>query len=76
MKRNQQPGIQRGMSLENKTLDELIELRLKLIRNINANPLHAGLNRVELEDVQGWIELRIRERDRANLVPQFDKSDE
>lgn len=63
------------MGLADKTLDELIELRLKLIRNINANPDHAGIDRVELEDVNGWIELRTRERDHANLVPLFDKAD-
>lgn len=49
------------MSLEQKTLPELIELQAKLTRAIQRDPIHTGMERVELEDVRDYIELRTRE---------------
>lgn len=44
-----------------------------LLKRIQSNPEHSGVERVELEDVQGWIDLRIRERDhKRQTEPTFD----
>ena len=51
------------MSLQEKTLQELTELKVTLLKQIQGNPIHSGLERVELENVQSWIDLRIRERE-------------
>jgi hypothetical protein len=59
------------MSLGNKTLQELTELKVVLLQRINQNPDHAGLDQVELKDVQDWIELRVREAERPKLEPTF-----
>ncbi len=56
------------MSLEHKTLPELIELRAKLVREIERSPNHSGMERVELEDVKCYIELRTREAKHRELV--------
>jgi hypothetical protein len=65
------------MALENKSLSELTELKVKLLKQINVNPAHSGIERVELEDVQQWIELRVREQERAKLTsePAFEEID-
>jgi hypothetical protein len=55
------------MSLEQKTLPELIELRAKLVRAIQRDPIHSGMERVELEDVKNYIELRTREAKHREL---------
>jgi len=60
------------MSLGDKTLEELCEIRHGLIQTIRRNPDHCGIERVELEDVEGWIELRRREKERRELGPTFD----
>jgi hypothetical protein len=49
------------MSLENKSLAELEELASNLCSQIALNPNHTAMEKVELEDVQGWLELRKRE---------------
>jgi hypothetical protein len=63
------------MSLGDKTLKELTELRVELKKQIARNPEHSGMERVELEDVEGWIELRAREADGRRTVPTFDEVD-
>jgi hypothetical protein len=61
------------MGLQEKTLQELTELKAKLLKRIQSNPEHSGIERVGLEDVQGWIDLRIRERDhKRQTEPTFD----
>lgn len=55
------------MSLQDKTLPELVELKGKLTRMIAGNPDHSGIERVELSDVKDWIELRTREAQRKEL---------
>jgi len=62
------------MSLEHKTLPELIELRAKLVREIERNPSHSGMERVELEDVKDYIELRTREAKHRALVSAMSPS--
>jgi len=64
--------IQESKKLGDRTMAELVELRVTLLKNINANPDHSGIERVELEDVEGWIELRRREKERRESVPTFD----
>jgi hypothetical protein len=49
--------------MQGKTLQELTELKVTLQKRIQSNPDHSGLERVELEDAQSWIDLRIRERE-------------
>ena len=49
------------MSLEEKTLSELEELRAQLRQTIDRNPNHSMMECVELEDVEGWIKLRVKE---------------
>jgi hypothetical protein len=56
------------MSLEQKTLPELIEVKVKLTRQIQRDPVHSGMERVELEDVKNYIELRTREARHRELV--------
>ncbi|MGO9576648.1 MAG: hypothetical protein ACLPTQ_20255 [Terriglobales bacterium] len=62
---------QMSKTLERKTVPELAELRVTLLKRIAANPDHSGLDRVELEDVEGWIALRTREAERQKLEPTF-----
>jgi hypothetical protein len=60
------------MSLQDKTLQELSELKVVLQKRIQANPDHSGLERVELEDVQGWIDSKIRDREhKRQTEPTF-----
>jgi hypothetical protein len=49
------------MALDNKSLAELEELASDLRAQIARNPDHSRIERVELEDVEGWIKLRRRE---------------
>ena len=63
--------IQNSKTLESRTLAELAELRVTLLKRIASNPDHSGLDRVELEDVEGWIALRTREAERQKLEPTF-----
>lgn len=49
------------MSLENKSVAELEELASNLRSQIALNPNHTAMEKVELEDVQGWLKLRKRE---------------
>jgi hypothetical protein len=49
------------MSLENKSLAELEELASNLRMQIARNPNHSTLEKVELEDVEGWITSRRKE---------------
>jgi hypothetical protein len=49
------------MSLENKSLAELEELAANLRSQIARNPAHSTLEKVELEDVEGWIKSRRKE---------------
>jgi hypothetical protein len=63
--------IQESKTLENKTLTELAELRVTLLKRIASSPDHSGLDRVELEDVEGWIALRTNEAARRKLEPTF-----
>lgn len=65
--------IQGSKKLEYKTPTELAELRITLLKRIASNPDHSGLDRVELEDVKGWIELRVREAVRQKLEPHFEQ---
>lgn len=61
------------MGLQEKNLQELTELKATLLKRILSNPEHSGIERVELEDVQGWIDLQIRERDhKRQTEPTFD----
>jgi hypothetical protein len=46
------------MSLENKRLAELEKLASDLRTQIARNPNHSTMEKVELEDVEGWIKLR------------------
>ena len=55
------------MSLETKTLQELTEIKSALLERINSNPDHSGMERMELADVEAWIELRVKEAERAKL---------
>jgi hypothetical protein len=66
------------MSLETKTLAELIDLKQKLSKAIQSNPLHSGGEQVELEAVRDYIELRMRGQERAKLFtePTFDVADQ
>jgi hypothetical protein len=63
------------MALENKSLEELTALKVQLLKRISSNPDHSGIERVELEDVQGWVDLRVKETQQRSLEPTFDKSD-
>ena len=64
------------MSLQEKSLQELAELKVTLLKRIQSHPEHSGIERVELEDVQGWIDSRIRERDHKRITePMFESSD-
>ena len=49
------------MSLENKSLPELEQLASNLRLQILRNPDHSTMEKVELEDVDGWIKLRRKE---------------
>lgn len=49
------------MSLDTKTLAELEKLASDLRAKIAQNPAHSKIEQVELDDVEGWIELRRRE---------------
>lgn len=49
------------MSLENKSLTELEELASNLRSQIARSPDHSTMEKVELEDVEGWIKLRRKE---------------
>jgi len=49
------------MSLENKSLAELEKLASDLRTQIARNPNHSTMEKVELEDVEGWIKLRRKE---------------
>ncbi len=49
------------MSLETKSLAELEQLASNLRKQIARNPGHSTLEKVELEDVEGWIKLRRKE---------------
>jgi hypothetical protein len=49
------------MSLQNKGLAELEELASNLRMQIARNPNHSTMEKVELEDVEGWIRLRRKE---------------
>jgi len=49
------------MALDQKTLAELHELRLKLEEQIRRDPEHSKMERVELDDVNQWIRLRQKE---------------
>jgi hypothetical protein len=49
------------MSLENKSLAELEELASNMRRQIARIPNSSTLEKVELEDVEGWIKLRRKE---------------
>lgn len=66
------------MSLNDKSLSEMVQLRSKLVEMIARNPEHSGLERVELEDVEGFLELRRRETARRELLDscQFDSADQ
>ncbi len=58
------------MALDQKTLPDLRELKLKLENQVRANPKHSKMERVELDDVNQWIRLRLKESD---LVPPNEK---
>ena len=49
------------MGLENKSLAELEQLASDLRKQIAGNTDHSTMEKVELEDVEGWIKLRRRE---------------
>jgi hypothetical protein len=49
------------MGLETKTLAELEELASTLRSQIARNPDHTSIEKVELEDVEGWIKSRRKE---------------
>ena len=49
------------MSLENKSLAELEKLASDLRTQIARDPNHSTMEKVELEDVEGWIKLRRKE---------------
>jgi hypothetical protein len=49
------------MGLENKSLFELEQLASDLRKQIAGHPDHSTMEKVELEDVEGWIKLRRRE---------------
>ena len=49
------------MGLENKSLFELEQLASDLRKQIAGNPDRSTMEKVELEDVEGWIKLRRRE---------------
>ncbi len=49
------------MSLENKSVTELEELASNLRSQIALNPNHTAMEKVELEDVQGWLKVRRKE---------------
>lgn len=63
------------MSLEHKSLEELTELKVLLLKRINSNPVHSGIERVELEDVQSWINLKVRAAEHKAVEPMFDRAD-
>lgn len=44
---------QKSKTLESKTVPELAELRVTLLKRVASNPVHSGLDRAELEDVEG-----------------------
>jgi hypothetical protein len=46
------------MSLETKSLAELEELASNLREQIARNTNHTAMEKVELEDVQGWLKVR------------------
>jgi hypothetical protein len=49
------------MGLENKSLAELEELASNLGMQIARNPNDSTMEKVELEDVEGWIKSRRKE---------------
>jgi hypothetical protein len=49
------------MSLETKSLAELEELAVNLVKQIARKPEHSRLEQVELKDVQDWLTLRRKE---------------
>ena len=57
------------MSLENKSLAELEELASNLRMQIARDPHHFSMEKVELEDVEGWTKLR---REEAKPGPRSD----
>jgi len=59
------------MSLQHKSLRELTKLRVTLLKRIQTNPEHSGLDRVELEDVESWIAVRVQKAQRPK-GPTFD----
>ncbi len=50
------------MTLEIKSLPELLELRQHLEAAIRLDPEHTGMERTELKEVMEWIELRQTQR--------------
>jgi len=57
-------------TLEQMTLAELEAIAAKLQAQIARNPKHSKMEKVELEDVNGWIALRKKEAD-TNSSPLF-----
>jgi hypothetical protein len=49
------------MALDQKTLAQLHELKIKLQEQIRGNPRHSRMEQVELDDVNSWIQLRLKE---------------
>jgi hypothetical protein len=49
------------MGLENKSLAELEELASDLHKRIARNPSRPTIEKVELQDVEGWIKLSRKE---------------
>jgi len=45
--------IQESKKLGDKTLAELVELRVTFLKRINASPSHSGLDRVEIRRCRG-----------------------
>jgi hypothetical protein len=56
------------MSLEGKSLTELAELRDKLFKKIQGNPLHSRIEQVELDDVNQWIATKTRSQKRETVA--------
>ena len=50
------------MALDQKTLAQLRELKIKLEEQIRGNPRHSRMEQVELDDVNHWIRLRLKEQ--------------
>ena len=49
------------MSLETKSLAELEELAVNLVKQIARRPEQSRFERIELKDVQDWLTLRRKE---------------